>query len=96
MNILPLNDRIIIKRYKEEEKTTGGILIPDSAKEKANKGEVISVGPGKILDNGNMQKVSVKPGDKVIFTKYSGNDIKINNEELLVLREEDIIGIIKE
>ncbi len=95
MNIRPLQDRIIIKRVEEEEKTKGGIIIPDSAKEKPMEGEVIAVGKGKVLDNGELSKPDVKKGDRVLFSKYAGTEIKIDGEEHLIMREDDILGIIE-
>ena len=95
MKIRPLQDRVIIKRMEEERTSAGGIVIPDSAAEKPIKGEVIAVGPGKILDNGEKRPVDLKVGDKVLFGKYSGTEVKINDEELLVMREDDIMGVIE-
>lgn len=92
----PLNDHVIVKPLANEEKTASGIILPDTVnKEKPEKGEVIAVGPGRLLDNGQRAAMSVKPGDKVIFTKYSPNEIKINSEEFLVLTENDILAIIE-
>ncbi len=93
-NFRPLHDRILVKRLTEEEKTAGGIIIPDSAKEKPQEGEVIAVGTGRTLDNGNTQTLEVKPGNRVLFTKYAGNDIKISGEEYLIMREDDVLGIV--
>jgi len=93
-NLKPLNDRILIKPLKEDEKTSSGIFIPQTAEEKSDKGEVIAVGPGKLLKNGERAAVSVKPGDKVLFKKYSSEEIKINKEEYLIVAEEDILAII--
>jgi chaperonin GroES len=95
MKIRPLQDRIIVKRIEEEEKTKGGIIIPDSAKEKPMEGEVISVGSGKVLDNGTKQVPEVKAGDRVLFGKYSGTEVKIDGEEHLIMREDDILGVIE-
>jgi len=95
MKIKPLHDRIIVKRMEEEEKTKGGIIIPDTAKEKPIQGKVIAVGKGKVLDNGKVLEPSVKEGDMVLFGKYSGTDIKIDGEEHLILREDDILAIIE-
>ena len=92
--IKPLQDRILVKRLSGEEKTKGGIIIPDSAKEKPFEGEVIAVGNGKILDNGTKQPLEVKPGDKVLFSKYAGTEVKIEDEEYSIMREDDILGII--
>jgi chaperonin GroES len=93
--IRPLQDRVIVKRVKEEEKTKGGIIIPDSAKEKPIEGEVIAVGNGKILEDGSVRKLDVKEGDRVLFGKYSGTEVKIDGEDRLILREEDILGVIE-
>ena len=93
--IRPLQDRIILKRVKEEEKSKGGIIIPDSAKEKPIEGEVIAVGNGKVMDDGNVRKLDVKVGDKVLFGKYSGTEVKIDGEEHLIVREEDILGVLE-
>jgi chaperonin GroES len=95
MKIRPLQDRVIIKRMEEERTSAGGIVIPDSAAEKPIKGKVIAVGPGKILDNGDKRPVDLKAGDTVLFGKYSGTEVKINDEELLVMREDDIMGVIE-
>jgi chaperonin GroES len=95
MKIRPLQDRIIVKRIEEEEKTKGGIIIPDSAKEKPMEGEVISVGTGKILENGTKQAPEVKAGDRVLFGKYSGTEVKIDGVEHLIMREDDILGVIE-
>ncbi|MCX8746678.1 co-chaperone GroES [Snodgrassella alvi] len=95
MTIRPLNDRVVVKRLEAEEKTASGIVLPGSAAEKPDMGEVIAVGNGKLLKNGDRQKVDVKVGDKVIFGKYSGQTVKVDGEELLVMREEDIFGIVE-
>ena len=92
--IRPLHDRVIVKRLEEEQKSPGGIVIPDTAKEKPITGEVVAVGPGKTLDNGDVRALSVQQGDKVLFGKYSGTDVKIADNEWVVMREEDIIGIV--
>ena len=94
MKIRPLQDRIIVKRIEEEEKTKGGIIIPDSAKEKPMEGEVIAVGSGKVLDNGTKQAPEVKAGDRVLFGKYSGTELKVDERDLLMMKEEDILGIV--
>ena len=94
MKIRPLHDRVIVKRVEEEEKTKGGIIIPDTAKEKPIEGKVTAVGAGKILENGTKQPMEVKKGDKVLFGKYAGTDITIDGEEHLIMREDDIIAII--
>ena len=93
MKIRPLHDRVIVKRIEEEETTKGGIIIPDTAKEKPAEGKVVAVGDGKILENGKKQPLEVKKGDKVLFGKYAGTDINIEGEEHLIMREEDIIAI---
>ncbi len=95
MKIKPLQDRIIVKRIEEEEKTKGGIIIPDSAKEKPMEGEVIAVGSGKVLDNGTKQALEVKEGDRILFGKYSGTEVKIDGVEHLIMREDDILGTIE-
>lgn len=95
MNIRPLQDRVIVKRMEEETTSSGGIVLPDSATEKPIRGEVIAIGPGKILDSGKKQPLEVKVGDTVLFGKYSGTEVKLDDEELLVMREEDIMGIIE-
>ncbi len=95
MKIRPLHDRVIVRRVEEERTSAGGIVIPDSAAEKPAQGEVIAVGNGKILENGDVRPLDVKVGDKVLFGKYSGNEVKVEGEELLVMREEDIMGVIE-
>lgn len=95
MNIRPLHDRVIVRRIEEERKSAGGIVIPDTAKEKPIQGEVVAVGKGKLLENGDIRPLDVKPGDKVLFGKYSGTEVKVGSEELLVMREEDIMGVIE-
>ena len=94
-NIRPLQDRVIIKRVKEEEKSKGGIIIPDSAKEKPIEGEVLAIGSGKIADDGSVRKLDVKVGDRVLFGKYSGTEVKIDGEDRLILREDDILGVLE-
>ncbi|MBS3976636.1 MAG: co-chaperone GroES [Syntrophomonadaceae bacterium] len=89
----PLDDRIVVKVSQKEEKSVGGIVLPDTAKEKPQEGEVISVGPGRVLDNGSRLTPSVKVGDKVIFAKYSGTEVKIDGEEYLVMRETDVLAV---
>ncbi len=96
MKIRPLHDRILVQRLEEEEKTKGGIIIPDTAKEKPIEGKVIAVGNGKLLENGEIRPLEVKAGDRVLFSKYAGTDIKIEGEEYLIMREDDILGIIEE
>jgi chaperonin GroES len=95
MKIRPLQDRVIVKRLEEEEKTKGGIIIPDSAKEKPQEGKVIAVGKGKVTDEGKVIPLDVKVGDRILFGKYSGTEVKIEGEEHLIMREEDILGIIE-
>jgi chaperonin GroES len=95
MKIRPLHDRVVVRRMEEERKSAGGIVIPDSAAEKPIQGEVIAVGNGKIMDNGDTRSLDVKVGDKVLFGKYSGTEVKIDGEELLVMREEDIMGVVE-
>ncbi|HET8938491.1 MAG TPA: co-chaperone GroES [Polyangiales bacterium] len=95
MSIRPLQDRIIIKRVREEEKTKGGIIIPDTAKEKPIEGKVIAVGKGAIQKDGSVRKLEVKVGDTVLFAKYSGSDIKIEGEDHLIIREEDVLAIVE-
>ncbi len=95
MNIRPLNDRVIVKRLEEEKTTPGGIVIPDSATEKPVRGEVVVVGAGKALDNGQVRPLAVKAGDKVLFGKYAGTEIKVDGQEILVMREDDIIAVLE-
>ncbi|QSA95757.1 co-chaperone GroES [Methylococcus sp. EFPC2] len=95
MAIRPLHDRVIVKRLEEERTTAGGIVIPDSATEKPTRGEIIAAGTGKALDNGQVRPLQVKVGDKVLFGKYAGTELKLEGEEIVVLREEDIIGVIE-
>lgn len=95
MKVRPLYDRVLIRRVAEEEKTKGGIIIPDSAKEKPAEGEVIAVGNGKVSEKGDLRKLEVKTGDRILFGKYSGNEIKIDGTEHLILREDEILGIIE-
>ncbi len=95
MGIRPLQDRIIVKRLDEEEKTSGGIIIPDTAKEKPQEGKVVAVGKGKVLEDGKVQPLDVKKGNKVLFSKYSGTEINIEGEEHLIIREDDVLGVIE-
>jgi chaperonin GroES len=95
MKIRPLQDRVIVKRLEEEEKTKGGIIIPDSAKEKPQEGKVIAVGKGKVTEDGKVIPLDVKVGDRILFGKYSGTEVKIEGQEHLIMREEDILGIIE-
>ena len=94
MKVRPLQDRVVVKRIEEESKTKGGIIIPDSAKEKPAEGEVVAVGSGKFNEKGELRKLDVKKGDRVMFGKYSGNDIKIDGQELLIMREDEVLGIL--
>jgi chaperonin GroES len=95
MKIRPLNDRVIVQRIAEEEVTKGGIIIPDSAKEKPQEGKVIAVGNGKVLENGTKLPMDVKVGDKILFGKYAGTEIKLDGEEFLMMREDDILGVVE-
>ena len=95
MNIRPLHDRVVVRRMEEERTSAGGIVIPDSATEKPIQGEVIAIGKGKSLDNGETRPLDVKVGDRVLFGKYSGTEVKLSGEEFLVMREEDIMGVIE-
>ena len=95
MAFRPLGDRVLVKRVEEEEKTKGGIIIPDSAKEKPIEGEVLAVGNGKVLEDGKVRALDVKAGDRVLFGKYSGTEVKLDGEEALILREDDILGVIE-
>ncbi len=94
MKIRPLHDRVIVKRVEEEQVSRGGIIIPDTAKEKPIKGKVVAAGPGRRLDNGEVRALTVKEGDVVLFSKYGGTDVKIDGEDHLILREDDILGIV--
>ena len=95
MKIRPLHDRVIVRRLEEERKTASGIVIPDTAAEKPDQGEIIAVGTGKVLDDGKVRKLEVKVGDRVLFGKYSGQTVKVDGQELLVMREEDIMGVVE-
>ncbi len=95
MKIRPLNDRVIVKRLEEERTSPGGIVIPDSATEKPVRGEVVAAGPGKALDNGQVRALSVKAGDKVLFGKYAGTEVKVDGQEIVVMREDDIIAVLE-
>jgi len=95
MKIRPLQDRVIVKRIEEAEKTKGGIIIPDTAKEKPMEGKVIAVGKGKLMEDGKVHALDVKAGDRILFGKYSGTEVKIDGEEHLTMREEDILGVIE-
>jgi chaperonin GroES len=95
MNIRPLHDRVVVRRMEEERTSAGGIVIPDSATEKPIQGEIVAVGNGKIMDNGDHRSLDVKVGDRVLFGKYSGTEVKLDGEELLVMREDDIMGVVE-
>lgn len=95
MKIRPLNDRLLVKRLEEEATTSGGIIIPDSAKEKPAEGEIIAVGPGKTNDKGERVALQVTEGDRVLFSKYGGTDVKLDGEDYLIMREDDILGVIE-
>jgi chaperonin GroES len=95
VNIRPLNDRVIVKRLEEERTSPGGIVIPDSAAEKPVRGEVVAVGAGKALDNGQVRALAVKAGDKVLFGKYAGTELKVDGQDILVMREDDIIAVLE-
>jgi chaperonin GroES len=95
MKIRPLQDRVLVKRVAEEEKTKGGIIIPDTAKEKPVEGKVVAVGRGKVADDGSLRELDVKKGDTVLFGKYAGTEVKLDGEEHLILREDDILGVIE-
>ena len=93
--IRPLQDRLIVRRVKEEEKSRGGIIIPDTAKEKPTEGEVMAVGSGKVLENGSVRALDVKVGDRVLFGKYNGNEVKLDGEDRLIIREDDVLGVLQ-
>lgn len=95
MKIRPLNDRILVKRLEGEEKTAGGIIIPDSAKEKPAEGEIVAVGPGKLSDAGERVAMDVAVGDRVLFSKYGGTEVKLDGEDFLIMREDDILGVVQ-
>jgi chaperonin GroES len=95
VNIRPLHDRVIVKREAEERRSAGGIVIPDTASEKPTFGKVIAVGQGKVLENGQIRTLDVKVGDRILFGKYSGTEVKVNNEEVVVMREEDVMAIVE-
>ncbi len=94
MNLRPLHDRVLVRRLEEQESVRGGIIIPDSAKEKPQQAEVVAVGSGKMLEDGQRVAVDLKPGDRILFGKYSGSDIRIEGEEFLILREDEILGVL--
>jgi len=96
MKLRPLDDRIVVKQSEAQEKTPGGIYLPDTAKEKPQIGKVVAVGPGRLLDDGKRNRMSVKKNDKVIYTKYMGNDIEIDGEKYVILKESDVLGIVEE
>ena len=96
MNIRPLHDRVVVRRIEEKETVQGGIIIPDTAKEKPQEGEVIAIGAGKRLDDGKLVPLDVKPGDRILFGKYSGSEIKLEGEEFLIIREDEILGVIED
>ena len=95
MKLKPLNDRVVVKRLEEETKTAGGIIIPDTAKEKPIQGEVLAVGNGKVMEDGSRRPLDLKAGDRVLFGKYAGTEIKVEGEELLIMREDDILAIVE-
>ena len=95
MGIRPLQDRILVKRIEEEEKTSGGIIIPDTAKEKPQEGKVVAVGKGKVLEDGKVQPLDVKKGNRVLFSKYAGTEVNIEGEEHLIIREDDVLGVVE-
>ncbi len=95
MKIRPLQDRILVRRVQEEEKTKGGIIIPDTAKEKPIEGEIVAVGTGKVLENGKLRALDVKAGDRILFGKYAGNEIQVDGVEHLILREDEILGVVE-
>ncbi len=95
MNFRPLHDRVLVRRVAAEEKTAGGIIVPDTAKEKPQEGEVIAVGPGMLNDKGEPRPLDVKAGDRILFGKWSGTEVKLNNEELLIMKESDIMGVLE-
>jgi chaperonin GroES len=95
MKIRPLNDRVLVKRLEEEQKTAGGIIIPDTAKEKPAEGQVVAVGPGKLNNKGERVAIDLKAGDRVLFSKYGGTEVKIDGEDFLIMREDDILGVLE-
>jgi chaperonin GroES len=95
MKIRPLQDRVLVKRLEETNKTKGGIIIPDTAKEKPQEGEVVAVGKGKVLEDGSQRALDVKPGDRILFGKYSGSEVKLDDVEYLIMREDDILGVLE-
>jgi chaperonin GroES len=95
MKFKPLHDRVVVKRLESDEKTAGGIIIPDTAKEKPSEGEVVAVGPGEVAEDGKLKAMNVKPGDKILFGKWSGTEVKLDGSDLLIMKESDIMGIIE-
>ncbi len=95
MKFRPLHDRVVVRRIDAEEKTKGGIIIPDTAKEKPQEGEVVAVGPGKLLDSGKVAAMDVKVGDRVVYSKYGGTEVKVNGDEFVVLRQDDVLGVVE-
>ena len=95
MKFRPLHDRVVVRRIEEDDRTRGGIIIPDTAKEKPQQGEIVAVGPGAIDEKGNVQPLEVKPGDRVLFGKWSGTEVKLDGEELLIMKESDILGVLE-
>ncbi len=95
MNFRPLHDRVLVRRVTAEEKTAGGIIVPDTAKEKPQEGEVVAVGPGTLNDKGELRPLDVKAGDRILFGKWSGTEVKLDNEELLIMKESDIMGVLE-
>ena len=95
MNIRPLQDRLLVKRLEKDDKTKGGIIIPDTAKEKPQEGEVVAVGKGKVGDDGKLVPLDVKKGDKILFSKYAGTEVKLDGQEVLIMREDDVLGVIE-
>jgi chaperonin GroES len=95
MKLRPLNDRILVKRREEEQKTAGGILIPDNAKEKPQQGDVIAVGPGARLENGDVRAMAVKAGDRILFGKYAGSEVKVDGDDYIIMREEDVLAVVE-
>lgn len=95
MKLRPLHDRVLVKRLEPQEQVKGGIIIPDTAREKPQEGEIVAVGNGKILEDGNVRPMNVKAGDKILFGKYSGTDVKIEDEDYLIMREDDILGVLE-
>ena len=95
MQVTPLYDRLLVKRFNEEEKTKGGIIVPDSAKEKPAQGQVIAAGAGRVSEDGKLTSLTVKKGDKILFGKYSGNEVTINGEDFLIIKEDEVLGIIQ-